>query len=350
VEVDLNLTRGGGYTPRKADETLTRNYGDCKDKATLMRSLLKAVGVEAYLTTIASGDRTYVRPEWASPEQFNHAIIAVKVSDAVNLPTVLSGTPLGRLLIFDPTDSVTPLGDLPAQEQGSYALVIAGAQGGLFKMPVLPPDAKRIDSAVDASVGVDGKLEAWIQRQYFGQASVPLRYVEKLDGAQELRKRFERGLSGRIGATTLNAISTDSKEDENRFSVNLDVAAERFGQLMQDRLFVVRPGLLTSGGDYSFRSRQRTAPIKLESDLRHDTIKIKLPPGFKLDELPAAAKVEGDYGRLDVSWAVSDGTVLMNQTLEIREMVAPASDYAKVRRFFDRVAGAQGAPVVLVKQ
>jgi hypothetical protein len=30
VEVALNITRGGGYTPHPADETLSRNYGDCK--------------------------------------------------------------------------------------------------------------------------------------------------------------------------------------------------------------------------------------------------------------------------------------------------------------------------------
>jgi hypothetical protein len=46
VEVSLNVTRGGGYTPHRAEESLARNYGDCKDKATLVRSLLKAVGIE----------------------------------------------------------------------------------------------------------------------------------------------------------------------------------------------------------------------------------------------------------------------------------------------------------------
>jgi hypothetical protein len=40
----------------------------------------------------------------------------------------------------------------------------------------------------------------------------------------------------------------------------------------------------------------------------------------------------------------------MTQTLEIRETVAPVSDFAKVRDFFDQVGGVQNAPVVLVKQ
>ena len=94
-----------------------------------MRALLKAVGIDSYLITISADDRTYVRPEWASPVQFNHAIIAVKVSDAITFPTVITDSSLGRLLIFDPTDRITPVGGLPTDEQGSYALVIAGPNG-----------------------------------------------------------------------------------------------------------------------------------------------------------------------------------------------------------------------------
>jgi hypothetical protein len=350
VEVDLNLTSGGGYTPRRAADTLTRNYGDCKDKATLLRALLKSIGVDSYLLVITSGDRTYVRPEWASPHQFNHAIVAISVSDAVKLPTVITDTPVGRLLIFDPTDYITPVGDLPESEQGSYALVLAGARGALLKMPTLPAAARRIESAVEGGVDADGNLSATIQRQYFGQSSRGLRAVERMRGGDELKKRFERGFTRSLAGTTLNKVVTETHPEENRLSVNLELTAERFGQVMQGRLLVVRPGLLTSGGDYEFESKKRTTPIRLETDLRHDTIKIKVPPGLKLDEIPAPAKIEGPYGLLQVTWRLSDGEIVMDQTLEVRDTVAPASEYAQVRDFFERVAGAQAAPVVLVKQ
>jgi len=150
VAVMTNVMRGGGYTPHPAADVLARNYGDCKDKATLMRALLKAAGIESYATTIYAGDRTFVRPEWPSPEQFNHAIIAVRVSPETNLPTVIQHPRLGRLLIFDPTDPDTPLGDLPEDEQGSRALVVAGAQGDLVEMPLLPANANRVESTVEA--------------------------------------------------------------------------------------------------------------------------------------------------------------------------------------------------------
>lgn len=349
VEVSLNVTRGGGYTPHTAAESLARNYGDCKDKATLMRALLKAVGIDSYLVTISADDRTYVRPEWASPQQFDHAIIAVKVSDDLTLPTVIADSPLGRLLIFDPTDRITPLGSLRTEEQGSYALVISATGGALLKMPLLPAATNRIEAAVEATMNANGGISASLQRQYFGQSGIPLRAVDKLRGHEELQKRFERGFTRRLGGVTIKSVATDGSADD-RLVVHVDLAAERFGQMMQDRLLIVRPGSLSSGGDYYFTSRKRSSPVKLEADLRHDSIRIKLPGGFKLDELPAPAKVESPYGTVEASWAVRDGEIVMEATLEIRDMVAPASDFAKVRDFFDKVAGVEGAPVVLVRQ
>lgn len=349
VEVSLNVSRGGGITPKSASESLSRNYGDCKDKATLMRALLKAVGIDSYLVTISADDRTYVRPEWASPGQFNHAIIAVKVSDAVTLPTVIADSPLGRLLIFDPTDSITPVGSLPTEEQGSYALVIAPGGGALLKMPLLPASTNRIEAAVEATMNDNGGLSASLQRQYFGQSGIPLRAVDKLRGREELKKRFERGFTRRLGGVTIKSVATEGSADD-RLAVHVDLAAERFGQMMQDRLLIVRPGALSSGGEYFFTSRKRSSPVKLEADLRHDSIKVKLPDGFKLDELPAPANVESAYGSIQASWAVRGGEIVMEQTLEIRDIVAPASDFAQVRDFFDKVAGVEGAPVVLIRQ
>ena len=350
VEVSFNLTRGGGYTPHTAGESLARNYGDCKDKATLMRALLKAVGIDSYLVTISADDRTYVRPEWASPEQFDHAIIAVKVSDGVTLPTVIADSPLGRLLIFDPTDRITPLGSLPTEEQGSYALVIASSGGALLKMPLLPASANRIEASVEATMNANGGLNASLQRQYFGQSGIPLRAVDKLRGHEELQKGFERGFTRRLGAVTIKRVALEGGADDNRLAVNVDLSAERFGQIMQDRLLIVRPGMLSSGGEHVFTSRKRSSPVKLEADLRHDSIKVKLPGGFKLDELPAPAKVDSAYGSVQATWAVRDGEIVMEETLEIRDIVAPASDFPQVRDFFDKVAGVEGAPVVLVRQ
>jgi transglutaminase-like putative cysteine protease len=350
VAVSLNLTRGGGYTPRRSDDVLAKNYGDCKDKATLMRALLKAVGIDAYLVTITADDRNYVRPEWPSPMQFNHAIVAVHVSAAVTAPAVIETKTLGRLLMFDPTDSFTPVGDLPLDEQGSYALIVAASDGALLQMPVVSANDNRVESTVEAVLDAGGRLDAQVNRKYYGQSGVALRTTEKLQGSAELKKRFERSYSRRLPASSLSGISTQPHAEDSVLDVKLNVAVDRFGQVMQGRLLVVRPGLLTSGGEYGFSSRQRTAPVKLEADLRREFIRIKLPEGFKLDELPMLAKIQSRYGTLEANWTLQDGYIQMQETLEIHEALVPASDYPSVRAFFDEVAGAHNATVILVRQ
>jgi hypothetical protein len=69
-----------------------------------------------------------------------------------------------------------------------------------------------------------------------------------------------------------------------------------------------------------------------------------------MDELPEAAKIESRYGTLQAEWKIREGEIVMEETLEVRETIAPASEYPQVRAFFDQVAGAQGAPVVLVRR
>jgi transglutaminase-like putative cysteine protease len=350
VSVDLNITRGGGYTPHRSEDVLTRNYGDCKDKATLMRSLLSSIGIDAYLTTISGDDPRFVREEWASPAQFNHAIVAIKVSDSVKAGAVLDKTPLGRLLIFDPTDPVTPVGDLPGDEQGSLALVIAGTQGALLRMPKESAEVSRIENDTRGSIDASGRLDAVSERRYFGQSGTAIRGVAVFKGEAELKKRFERTFARRIPGAVVGAVKSEHRVSENYVAVNVNVRGDRFAQIAQSRLLIIRPGLLTSGGEYYFAPEERTEPVQLEADMRRDSIRIRIPAGFAMDEVPGPAKLESPYGTLEARWSVANGEIVMEETLQIRETLAPASDYAKVRDFFDRVYGAHSAPVVLVKQ
>src|SRR5262249_7197016 len=73
ISIQIGVGRGGGHRPHAATEIFAKNYGDCKDKANLMRSMLKSINVESYPVSIFSGDPTFVREEWPSPNQFNHA-------------------------------------------------------------------------------------------------------------------------------------------------------------------------------------------------------------------------------------------------------------------------------------
>src|SRR4029079_14816711 len=89
ISIQTGVGRGGGYRPHASTEVFAKSYGECKDKANLMRAMLKVVGIDAVLVSIYSGDPNYVQANWPSPHQFNHCIIAVKVSDQTQANTII---------------------------------------------------------------------------------------------------------------------------------------------------------------------------------------------------------------------------------------------------------------------
>jgi hypothetical protein len=349
VEVAIDLAHGGGFTPRRAGQVLSTNYGDCKDKATLTRALLKAAGIDSYMVVIDATDRDYVRPEWPAP-QFNHAIVAIRVSPDTRLPAVLEHERLGRLLIFDPTNWPTPVGDLSLGEQGNQALVLAGGRGELVTVPVLAPALSRIESAVEAKLEPTGRLSAHVSRTYYGQSARGVRGIMMHERPDELKRAFAEGLSEHLGGVTLERVEPSDQFEEGRLEVKLDFSLLQFGEIMQGRMFVITPGLLALGTGYALPARQRKLPLRLTARARRDSVVLAVPPGLKVDELPDAVKIESPYGSYRAEWKVDGNRVLFEHWIEVKDTLAPASEYQRIRKFLEDVAASQGSAVVLLKQ
>jgi uncharacterized protein DUF3857/transglutaminase superfamily protein len=350
VSIQIGTGRGGGYRPHTATEVFAKSYGDCKDKANLMRAMLKAIGIKSYLVSIYSGDPNHVRREWPSPHQFNHCIIAVRVSDETQALTVIEHSTLGRLLIFDATDDITPVGDLPIHEQGSYALIIAGEAGTLMKMPVTPPEANMLTRNAEVQLNGDGSIIATMREQSIGQAAVreqgPFRGLTRTEYNNVIERWIARGATGVL----VSKIEPVDERNEGRFSLGVELKAPAYGQLMQGRLLVFRPAIVSRRESLSLTEPARKHPVVLTPNAYAETTKIKLPAGFEVDEMPDAVKLETAFGNYSTSYVVQDGHLLFTRKLVVRAATIPVADYSKVRSFFERIRAAEGSPVVLVRK
>ncbi|MDX2041199.1 MAG: DUF3857 domain-containing protein [Acidobacteriota bacterium] len=350
ISIQIDIGRGGGYRPHSAVDVFNKNYGDCKDKANLMRAMLKSLGIEAYPVIIYSGDPHRVQPEWPSPQQFNHCIIAVKVSDQTEAATVIKHPTLGRLLIFDPTDDDTPVGDLPDHEQGSYALVAAGEAGDLVKMPVTPPEANRMERTIEAVLGADGSLKATVIERSFGQAAVEERRLFKRAARPQYQKYIERWITQTApAANVLKAEPADSSQT-GQFALDVEFSSPGYAKVMRDKLLVFKPAIVSRRSSVFLTSTKRTHPVVLEAEAYKETVKIKLPENFIVDELPEAAELNQPFGNYAVTYEVKDGYLIFKRSLVLKPSVIPVEQYTAVRNFFGQILGAEQAPVVLARK
>jgi hypothetical protein len=340
----------GGYRPHPATQVFAKSYGDCKDKANLMRAMLKAVKLDSYLVLIYSGDPTFVREEWASPDQFNHCIIAVKVSDETQAAPVITHPNLGRLLVFDPTDDNTAVGDLPDYEQNSFALVAAGDAGALMRMPSTPPEANRLEREADVVLSPEGSITATVKEKSIGQYAVNERRLFRNLSRPDYTKLIERWVTAGAAGAKINRIEPADNMTDASFALALDFSDSSYAHLMQGRLLVFKPAIIERRDHLTLTEKSRHAPVVLQSHAYAETVRVKLPAGFDVDELPDPLKLDTPFGTYATTYTVKDDQLVFTRTLTVRAATIPADQYQTVRSFFERIRTAEQSPVVLAKK
>lgn len=350
ISIDIGVGYGNGMKPRSSDLVLGRGYGDCKDKANLMRAMLRALKIEAYPIIIYSGDPGFVRAEWASPRQFNHCIIAVRVSDQTEGPTVIAHKELGRLLIFDATDPFTPVGDLPEYLQGSQAMIVAGDKGGLLEMPITPPEFNAWNRETTVALNELGDLRGTIRERVSGQESRQPRTLLRSVSADDFKKSIEGWLTRGATAAKLVSFSPTDVQDKATFNMDIEFTAPRYGQLMQNRLLVFKPTVASRTNSLSLTEKSRKHPINFESNSFTERVQVELPKGFEVDEMPDPVRLSLPYGTYETSYSVKEGKLFFSRSLVTKRSTVPVEKYSEVQAFFSKIRDAEQSPVVLIKK
>lgn len=350
ISIQVGTGRGGGYKPHAATEVFAKSYGDCKDKANLMRAMLSLLKIQSWMVSITADDPHYVRPEWASPHQFNHCIIAIKVSDSTIAHSIVTHPKLGRLLIFDATDPYTPLGDLPEDEQGSWALIDHPETDALIQMPVMPGESNRLDRKIEVALTPSGSIQGSITELTVGQTAVGERSRLRQLSAADYNRLIEGWISRGASGAKATKIAPADDASNGKFSLNVEFAAPSYAQIMQDRLMVFKPAIIGRLDRLSFSEGRRFNPFMIDATSYTENVMIKLPAGFAVDEVPEPTKLETQFGKYDATYEVKDDHILFKRSLKLNRSTVPADNYSSIRDFFGRMHAAEQAPVVLIRK
>jgi hypothetical protein len=350
ISIDIGVGYGNGMRPRPSNLVLARGYGDCKDKANLMRAMLRALKIEAYPIAIYSGDADFVRKEWVSPGQFNHCIIAIKVSDATQGATIINHPKLGRLLIFDATDPYTTVGDLPDYEQGSLALIMAGENGGLIEMPTTPSAFNAWQRNVEVNLKDDGTIEGVIRDRATGQQSTRARAMFRSLSSSDFNKAIEGWLTRGATAARLVKLTPNDKQADASFNMDVEFSAPAYGQLMQNRLLVFKPAIVSRANSIYLTEQIRKNPVSLDADSFDETTVFTLPVGFVVDEMPDAVTLDTPFGKYKNSYEVKENKLVYTRSLTMNRSTLAVDKYASIRDFYSKILAAEQSPVVLLRK
>jgi hypothetical protein len=347
VAIEIGI---GGFQPHPAGDIFRHQYGDCKDKATLLSAMLHEAGVESYLS-LAQVFRGVVAPEFASAISFNHAILAIRVpegQDTKNFHSVIDVPKLGKLLFFDPTSSYTPFGFIPTYEQDNYVLVAAPQGGVLVNLPLSAPDLNRLDRSAKLQLFPDGSVTGSVEETRYGAEAADEREILLGTAGSDREKILETFLSNFLrGFHLTNAATIDLDKLGEPLDVKYGFTADRYAKSAGD-LLVVRPHVLGQNSNDVAEGDPRKFPVAFESAaMETDDFEITLPPGYSVEDLPPPAKAESEFASYTSSVKVDGNKIHYTRTYQIKQVLVPLDKLDELKKFNRQVAADERASVVL---
>lgn len=351
VDIEIGI---GGYQPHLAGDIYRHQYGDCKDKAALLSTMLHEAGIDSYLT-LAQVYRGVIVPEFASAITFNHAILAIRVpegQDTKDYHSIVDNHKLGKLLFFDPTSRYTPFGYLPSYEQENYVLVAAPQAGQLVSLPMSSPDLNRLVREAKLELHSDGSLTGAVEEmRYGGQASDEREMLLGAPGTDRTKilesflANFLRGFH-LIDATTPNLEKVGEPLD-----TKYQFTADRYAKAAGDML-VLRPRVLgEKATDVAEEDDPRKFPVEIEdaATLQTDDFEITLPPGFSVDGVPPPTKIESGFATYTSQVQVTGNKIRYTRTYQVNQILVPQEKLAELRKFYRQIAADERSSMLLRK-
>ena len=349
VAIELGI---GGWQPHPAPEVFAHRYGDCKDKATLTRSMLREIGVESYHVVINT-ERGAVTADTPAHHGFNHAILAIKLPEGMNDPSlvaVLQHPKLGRLLFFDPTDEMTPFGQIRGSLQANYALLVTPDGGELLALPQQPSAMNSIERTAKLKLDEKGNLIGSVHEVRLGERASSERWALRTVSKDSDRiKPIETLLGGSLSnfrvtkASIVNLNLTDQPFGFDYAFESIDYAKDAGGMLL------VRPRVLGQKGFGFLETKEpRKFPIEFYGPARDtDTFEIAIPDGYVVDDIPQPVDADCGFASYHSKTEVKGNVIDYKRTFEVKELSVPVSRADELKRFYRIIAGDERSTVVL---
>ena len=340
----------GGLQANHASDIFRNRYGDCKDKTTLLISMLQVAGIKAFYVPV-DHRRGVVDPD--DPSLLgDHMITAIEIPADVNdkrLQAVVKARDAKRYLIFDPTDERTPVGNLGSYLQGGYGLLSAGAASQVIALPVLAPDANGTERKGEFTLAADGTLAGSIDAFHSGPEGADFRMMLKYTDEKERREYWETHIAHDLPGVVLNSFQfvqapALNKPLEFHYKFTAGQYAHSAGPLL-----LVRPRVLGSFA-VPFDDKPRTLPIDLSATGRwHDSYDITLPDGFVVDETPDPVDLDVDFASYHSAITAKENKLHYERDFVVRQVQIPADKAEAFRKLESAILMDEKGTAVLKK-
>jgi hypothetical protein len=341
VAVEIGI---GGYQPHAAADVFRYKYGDCKDKATLLLTMLDHIGLRGNSALVGTRLDVEADPKVPTLRTFDHMIVALPVPP--ELRTAVSGFAAydaqTNILWMDPTSEYSPLGQLPTMDQGVFSLIVYPDHGVLQRIPETSPERNGMDYAVRVQLAADGTGKADVEMRYEGTFNESRHAFYRNRSMEDIRHAFEARVANYVTQASFQR-ATAAGTEENRQQIVENVSfTGNFATATTGDSWFFQPLFLTGINVPEVGTRPRHLALDLGVPYRvKGEYRIELPTGMRVERVPEKASLKSEYGELQTEYSASGNVLVAKSTLSFAMSRIPPEKYAEFRDFVNAVSRAE---------
>lgn len=311
-----------GYEPHKAEDIFKNKYGDCKDQAILLVTMLKEAGFSAWPVLISTRDYYNLNPDLASV-LFNHCIAAVSVS--------------GGFVFLDPTAETCSFGDLPSADQNRKVLLFKDSGYAIEETPLYPAGNNLIRQYLRLAIKADDSINA--QKDIFtgGVYAQAERYWLLYTPPELIRQALEEKIQGVSIGAHLDKYEVKHADELNQpVTLSYNFSGQDF--LTAAGNLRIMPQL--SELDASLVAKDtRRYPIAFDIlDTKETIIDIAIPHNLAVKYIPVNIGVENSWLKFNAGYEQKDSTLYFKQKIELKKNEISREEYADFKAMYTGLA------------
>ncbi len=332
------------------EESLYKGRTDASDS--IKQEVSGLVGVESYHVVI-NAQRGVVTRDAPAHDGFNHEILAIQLPDNVKDPSliaVIQHPKLGRILFFDPTNEVTPFGQIGGYLQANYGLLVTPEGGELVELPQQASAMNSIQRVGKLTLDANGTLKGDVKEVRLGDRAASERWrLRSVTNNTDRIKPIESLLAGSVSSFQIvRASLVNLDHTDQPFGFNFTFQSGNYAKIAGN-LLLVRPRVLGNKSSGVLETKEpRKFPLEFDGPSRDtDSFDIALPPGYEIDELPPPMDVDYSFGSYHSKTEASGQTLHYTRALEIKELSVPVSKMDDLKKFYRMIAADERNTAVL---
>lgn len=334
-----------GYRPHRAAEVCDNRYGDCKDKAVLLCTMLGSVGVESRVMLVNSGIRMANRSDWPSAN-FNHAIVAIRCASAPPDGSTVVRVSGRDYLLFDPTDEHVPFGELPMADTGGLGLLLASDVADAVLIPSYPADRVTVSSEIRIALAQDGSAKVDLSEKRFGLAAAAAITRDETAPLIERTGALEKRIQRRLPLTSDLTWESSEVLPAHDWISNATFSAQYVGKRMSGGMYVATDLLsLVPNSEPWYEASEGW--VDVTPGVLKRTVWVTAPAGWEAAELPPDWTTKSPAGEGSVRYSKEAGAIKGEMQLKIEGGVLGRDAYLEFRELLRTALAAEHRPVML---